>query len=56
MVSKFLCFYKDQSLFEVLSAIGLSETDLQTEALRFIQKLWMPLMSTVFWNRYFKRS
>ena len=52
----FYDFYKDQSLFEVLSAIGLSETDLQTEALRFIQKLWMPLMSTVFWNRYFKRS
>jgi len=32
-------FYKDQSLFEVLSAIGLSETDLQTEALRFYPKV-----------------
>ena len=48
MVSKFYDFYKDQSLFEVLSEIGLTESDLQTEALRFIRRLWMPLMSTVF--------
>ncbi len=42
-VEVFYDFYKDQSLFEVLSAIGLSETDLQTEALRFYpKKLWMP--------------
>ena len=44
----FYDFYKDQSLFEVLSEIGLTESDLQTEALRFIRRLWMPLMSTVF--------
>ncbi len=38
-VEVFYDFYKDQSLFEVLSAIGLSETDLQTEALRFYPKV-----------------
>ncbi len=35
----FYDFYKDQSLFEVLSEIGLTESDLQTEALRFYPKV-----------------
>ncbi|ADY80708.1 hypothetical protein BDGL_000122 [Acinetobacter pittii PHEA-2] len=38
-VEVFYDFYKDQSLFEVLSEIGLTESDLQTEALRFYPKV-----------------
>ena len=38
-VEVFYDFHKDQSLLEVLSAIGLNESDLQTEALRFYPKV-----------------
>ncbi|AZC08281.1 hypothetical protein DKE48_014415 [Acinetobacter nosocomialis] len=37
-VEVFYDFYKDQSLFEVLSEIGLTETDLQTGSFTFLSE------------------